>query len=69
MIGAICNAICVYTALLACLNYEESQRSSSVVIPRGLVDAAMIIAGVISGFGCSLIWVAYGVYIAECANF
>ena len=29
----------------------------------------MIIAGVISGFGNSLIWVAYGVYIAECANF
>lgn len=67
IVGALCYTLYVSTFILAAYK-AENPASSSVLLSKSFIVPAILIAAAINGFGASILWVAEGHYLSNCAN-
>lgn len=66
-IASALNALWVFSSILAAIKYENPDYKSFIVTDA-FVYPLLIFLSILSGVGNSLLWVAGGNYIAECAT-
>jgi hypothetical protein len=72
-LASACFTIWIATFILPALQYDKIQEGKTVeelpfVLKTGFINAMIILASIIGGAGNSIIWVAHGCYISECAS-
>lgn len=72
-LASTCFTIWIATFILPALQYDKIQEGKTVeelplVLKTSFINAMIILASIIGGAGNSIIWVAHGSYISECAS-
>ncbi len=67
VIGAFCYTFYVASFVLPAFKTENPD-STSWIFSRKFIEALILVAASINGFGASILWVAQGQYISMCAN-
>jgi len=67
VIGALCYTVYVSSFILPAFR-SQNPDTTAWYLSRQLIESAILIAAAINGFGASILWVAQGQYISNCAN-
>ncbi len=65
--GALCYTFYVSTFILPAFK-TQNPTSTSVLLEKQFIVPVILIAAAINGFGASILWVAEGHYLSNCAN-
>jgi len=65
--GAICYSVYVASFIMAALR-AANEDSNAFIYQKGFIKSVILVAAAINGFGASILWVAQGKYISECAD-
>ena len=67
-IGALCYTVYVGSFILASTPIKYESTKSIWLFKNGTIQAFILIAAVLNGFGASILWVAQGRYVSRIAN-